>query len=201
MNPLRGWIRLAALIALLAPASLWSSPASHTRYSLDPAASSLEFTFLQAGARSKGRFRKFDVKLDFAADAPETSRLEVIVDVASLDTSDAERDGVLRGPDLFDVARFPQARFVADRLVRVAENRYEAVGVLTIRDVERQLRVPFELRTAASEARMTGEVTIQRLAFGVGQREWRSTEWVGDDVTVSFALRLLPAAGRAGQDE
>jgi hypothetical protein len=38
---------------------------------------------------------------------------------------------------------------------------------------------------------MAGQVTIKRLDYGVGQRDWKSTEWVGDDVTVSFTLRLL----------
>ena len=41
--------------------------------------------------------------------------LEVAIDVASLDTADADRDGTLRGADLFAVARFPQARFVAQQ--------------------------------------------------------------------------------------
>ena len=187
----------SALIALIASAGFWAAPASAAtvHYSLDPAASSLEFTFTQAGAKNKGRFGKFDVSFDFSADNPETSRLEVVVDVASLDTGDRERDGILRGPDLFDVARFPQARYTATKLAKVGADRYEAIGVLTIRGVERDVRVPFTFRAAGGHGSMTGEVTIKRLAFGVGQGEWQSTEWVGDDVTVSFVLRLEPASG------
>ena len=37
---------------------------------------------------------------------------------------------------------------------------------------------------------MTGKTLVKRLDFGVGQGDWKSTEWVGNDVGVTFALRL-----------
>ena len=46
----------------------------------------------------------------------------------------------------------------------------------------------------ASVGYMTGKVTIKRLDFGVGQGEWKATDQVGNDVVVSFALRLTSAA-------
>jgi hypothetical protein len=36
-------------------------------------------------------------------------------------------------------------------------------------------------------------VVIQRLDFGVGQGEWKSTEWVGDDVKLHYDVPLVPA--------
>jgi len=40
---------------------------------------------------------------------------------------------------------------------------------------------------------MAGKTVIRRLDFGVGQGDWKSTEWVGNEVTVTFNLRLIPA--------
>ena len=40
---------------------------------------------------------------------------------------------------------------------------------------------------------LTGSASINRLDFGVGQGEWASTEWVGDEVNISFDLRILRA--------
>ena len=40
---------------------------------------------------------------------------------------------------------------------------------------------------------LTGKTTIHRLDFGVGQGDWKSTEWVGTDVTVSYNVRLVAA--------
>ena len=197
MSERSGGIIGAALLAALASAATWAAaPAALTRYVLDPAKSSLEFTFVQAGAQNKGKFTRFAVTLDFAPDNLEASRLEVTVEVSSLDTGDKERDDTLRGPDLFDLAKFPQARFSATRINKTASG-YEAVGKLTIRGVARETRVPFTFRTADEQGHpagyLTGKTTLKRLDFGVGQGDWQSTEWVGNDVTVAYSLRLTPA--------
>ena len=52
----------AACVVAAAPA------AAITHYTLDPAKSSLEFAFTQAGALNKGHFGRFPVTLDFSAD-------------------------------------------------------------------------------------------------------------------------------------
>jgi polyisoprenoid-binding protein YceI len=182
---------LTATIVFAAPAAA-SAPAV-THYTLDPARSSLEFTFKQAGALNKGHFGRFPVSLDFAADNLSAGRLEVGVDVTSLDTGDKDRDDTLRSADLLSVAKFPQARFSAAQIVKTADG-YEAAGTLTIRGVTRDVRVPFTFRNASEQGTtvgyMSGKVTIRRLDFGVGQGDWKATDQVANDVVVSFALRL-----------
>jgi len=188
--------RLAAL-AVLATALLATgaraADAPVTHFVLDPAKSSLEFTFVQAGAQNKGRFTRLQVSFDHAADNPAASRLDVTVDVKSLDTGDQERDDTLRGDELFAVAKFPQAHFAASQIDRTASG-YEAVGKLTIRGVTRDARVPFSFRTAtengAAVGYMSGKTSLRRLDYGVGQGDWKATDQVGNDVIVSFALRL-----------
>ena len=187
----------AALLAISASALSWaSSPAlaaAPARYSLDPAKSTLEYAFVQAGAQNKGAFKKYTTTLDFAADNLAASKLDVVVDMASLDTGDKERDDTLRGADLFDVARNPQARFSSTQIVKTA-NGYDAVGKLTLHGVSRDTHVPFTLRTATEQGKpvsyLTGKTTIKRLEFGVGQGDWKSTEWVGDEVTITYSVRL-----------
>ena len=77
---------------------------------------------------------------------------------------------------------------------------FEALGKLTIRGVTRDTRVPFTFRTAtengAAVGYMSGKTTLHRLDFGVGQGDWKATDQVGNDVEVSFALRLTGAAAR-----
>jgi polyisoprenoid-binding protein YceI len=172
-----------------------ATAASH--YTLDPAKSTLEFTFLQAGAKDTGRFPRFTVSLDCAGADPAGGRLEVTVDVAALDTGDQERDETLRSDDLFAVAKFPQAHFLATRIVKTAGG-YEADGALTIRGVTRETAVPFTFREAveggAAVGYLAGKTLVRRLDFGVGQGDWKATDQAGNEVTVSFALRLTRAA-------
>jgi polyisoprenoid-binding protein YceI len=188
----------AVLAASLTPATVIAAPAAAsaaavTHYTLDPAKSSLEFAFTQAGALNKGHFARFPVSLDFAADNLAASHLEVGIDVNSLDTGDKDRDDTLRSADLLSVAKFPQAHFSAPQIVKTAAG-YEAAGKLTIRGVTRDVRVPFTFRTASEQGTsvgyMSGKLTIRRLDFGVGQGDWKATDQVGNDVVVSFALRL-----------
>lgn len=186
----------APAAAAPAAAAAAAGPAQATRYTLDPTKSTLEFQFVQAGARNHGKFGKFPVTLDFSPEALAASRLDVVVEMNSLDTGDNDRDDVLRGSDLFDVGRYPQARFTSTQITKTA-NGYDAAGKLTIRGVSRDQHVSFTFRATQEQGStpgyLTGTTTIKRLDFGIGQGDWKSTEWVGNDVTVSYKLRLVAA--------
>jgi polyisoprenoid-binding protein YceI len=170
--------------------------ADATHYTLDPAKSTFEYQFTQAGALNKGKFTKYTVTLDFSADSLATSKLDVVVDMGSLDTGDKERDETLKSADLFAVAKFPQSRFTSTQITKTA-NGYDAVGKLTIRGVSHDVHVPFSFRTADEQGKpagyLLGKTTIKRLDFGVGQGDWKATDQVGNDVAVSYSLRLVPA--------
>jgi polyisoprenoid-binding protein YceI len=186
-----------AITRAAAPAAAPAAPpAAASHYTLDAAKSSLEFTFLQAGAKNTGRFPRFTVTLDFPGVDPAGGRLEVTVDVAALDTGDNDRDDTLRSDDLFAVKKFPQATFSASHIVKTV-NGYEAVGPLTIRGVARETHVPFTFREAteggAAVGYMAGKTVVRRLDFGVGQGDWKATDQAGNEVTVAFNLRLVRA--------
>jgi polyisoprenoid-binding protein YceI len=192
-------VRLLALLTLCgAGVPAWCADAPPvTHYVLDAAKSVLEFNFSQAGAQNKGRFKRFTSTFDFSPDNLTASRLEVTVEVATVDSGDQERDDTLRDGELFAVKKFPQAHFSAAQILKTASG-YEAVGKLTLRDATRDLRVPFTFRSASEQGAnvgyMSGKTTLKRLDFGVGQGDWKATDQVGNEVGVSFALRLTAAA-------
>jgi cytochrome b561/polyisoprenoid-binding protein YceI len=188
-----GRITLAALCAaaLAAPAARAAGDgpkAPGPAYTALAAQSSLTYTFTQAGGENEGRFGSFAVSFD-----PGAGKLDVVIDMRTFDTGDAQRNGILGGKDFFDVAGYPQSRFTASRIERTATG-YEAMGSLTLRGVTRALTIPFTWRTATVRGRtigyLSGQATLRRLDFGVGQGQWKSTEWVGNDVTVRYSLTL-----------
>jgi polyisoprenoid-binding protein YceI len=195
MTPPLGLRALPVLIASVLPlAAAWAAGPAPLHYTSDAAKSSLEFDFVQAGAMNKGKFTKFPVTLDFSPDNLQASKLDVIVQITSLDTGDKDRDDTLRGTDLFDAAKFPQARFTASQITKSASG-YVASGKLTIRGVTRDTQVPLTFRTASEQGQavgyLAGSTTIHRLDFGVGQGDWKSTEWIANDVKVSYSVRLI----------
>lgn len=176
--------RAVAAFLLLAPAAL-AAPRQ-----ADGGAGTLTFVATQAGAKFTGAFRRFHVNLDFDPARPEGGSLDVTVETASLDTKDRDRDEILRGTDFFWVEKYPEASFHAKRFERAGEG-WRATGELTIRGATKT--VPVEFTLAPAGAAMKGGAQLERLAFGLGQGDWASTEWVGNEVEVRFDLKLSPA--------
>ena len=78
-------------------------------YNVDPSHSSVGFEVKHMGiATVRGRFGAFEGKIDATGDAPV---LEGTVDVATIDTGDANRDGHLKGPEFFDADQQPKISF------------------------------------------------------------------------------------------
>jgi len=184
---------LPLLIAATGTATFAAEPAAATRYLQEAAGSSLTFTFVQGDAATPGSFRQFTTDLSHDARNPAADRLKVIVQIASLDTGDKERDDTLKGADLFDAAKYPTAQYAAESFARREDGGLEAVGKLTLRGVTRELRIPLTLRASGDGLELSGETTIRRLDYGVGQGEWQATDWVGNDVRLQYKVKLAKA--------
>jgi polyisoprenoid-binding protein YceI len=162
-----------------------------TAYTADPGQSRLEFTGVQAGADFKGQFHKFSAAIDFAPEALASSHFDVQIDMNSVDTQDKDRDQTIRGADIFDVAHSPTAQYVAKSFTKTATG-YTAAGALTLHGVTKEVPVDFQFTQSSGGATLKGSAKLKRLDFGVGQGDWKSTEWVGDAVKISFSLVLKP---------
>jgi polyisoprenoid-binding protein YceI len=162
------------------------------QWSVQPKGSTLTFVGNQAGADFEGAFQKFTADIRFDPQSLATSRFDVTIDLASVNTRDSERDDIIRGPDLFAVQQYPTARYVAAKFTAKGGGKYTATGKLTLRNVTRDVPIDFTFETNGNGAWLKGGARFKRLDFGVGQGEWKDTEWVGNDVTVKFALKLAP---------
>jgi len=193
------YLAMPALALLLSGTSLAAeepaTPAapSAARYQQAGTGNTLNFTFTQLGADSTGQFRKFTTTFTYDGNNPETGSLDVRIDIGSLDTQDAERDEALKGAELFDSKTHPDASYVARTLARNAAGGLEAVGQLTLRGVKKDLRLPIVLKKTADGLELSGQTSIKRLDYGVGQGEWRSTESVGDEVKIQYKVTLVRA--------
>jgi polyisoprenoid-binding protein YceI len=180
-----------AILALAAFATVARAADSATSYTADPNLSRLEFIGIQAGAEFKGVFHKFTAAIDFAPDALASAHFDVLIDLNSVDTMDKDRDKTMRGPDIFDVAHFPTAHYVTRSFTKTATG-YSAAGTLTLHGVTKDVPIDFQWVSTPGGAKLEGTTKLKRLDFGVGQGDWKSTEWVGDAVKVAFSLVLKP---------
>ncbi|MFZ5671211.1 MAG: YceI family protein [Pseudomonadota bacterium] len=182
MKPLGPALALAA--AMAAPA--WAAPAP--AWTVDKAASRVTFSSSFDGGAFTGRFQRWDAAIRFDPANLAGSSVTASFDTASAVTGDATRDEALPEADWFAAARFPKATFKATAFRALGGGRYQAIGDLTIRGVTKPLTLPFSLAITGDTARMTASIGLNRLAFGVGQGDWKTTETVPATVTVNIDL-------------
>lgn len=157
--------------------------------------SRIGFVAQQSGAAIEGRFARFTAEIRFDPDNLEGSRVAVDIEVASVDTQSSDRDATIRSAPLFDAATWPRARFEAERFEQTGPDSYAAHGRLTMRDVTREVVLPFSLviadhpgDPAALQAKATGELPVMRLDYGIGQGEWQDTSVVGNEVLIQIEI-------------
>ncbi len=187
-------VRATLIGLLLALAAVPASAA--TVWATDAARSTLTFVATQAGGEFEGRFRRFTPAITFDAADLAHARFSVAIDATSAETGEQERDNTLKGKDFFAVQQWPAARFETLAFKATGNGGYEATGRLTLRNVTRDVRLPFTFKPSADgrTAVLAGGTTVQRLDYGVGQGEWQDTQWVGNEVRIRFELQLRRAA-------
>jgi polyisoprenoid-binding protein YceI len=198
VNIVRAAVGAALAATFWSPFAAEAAPAgATTEYQLEPAGSSLTFTAVQQGAKFESRFDRFTARVRFDPAQPESGSIAARIDLGSVDTGNPERDEVLKGSDWFNPGRWPEAVFSAGRIVREGD-AFRATGTLTLRDVTApvDLRFRWTPASAGKGPRLRGSATLERLAFGVGQGEWRDTSYVGNrvDVQVDIRLRQIPVS-------
>ena len=189
-------------VGLAAVAALWSaqpslaagSSAPAAAWIVDKAQSKINFRTSFSGMAIVGGFSKWDAQINFDPKNLAGSKVVVTVDLASVNSGDPDRDGTLPGPDWFNVAKTPRAVFTATSFKDLGSGRFEAEGVLNLRGVSKPVALPFSLAITGANAKMSGQVVLNRSQFGVGQGQFQSAETVPFEVTVPVTV----VAKRAG---
>ena len=190
----RPTLSVRSTLALMLPAFIalaMNAAKAAPSYTAEPAASRLDFTGVQAGAEFKGTFHKFTATVEIAPDGLADAHIDVYIDMNSIDSKDGDRDKTIRGADIFDVAHFQSAHYVTRSVSKTAAG-YTALGALTLHGVTKDVPISFQFVTSGATAKLDGTASLKRLDFGVGQGDWKSTEWIADAVKVSFSLALKP---------
>ena len=112
----------------------------------DPAHTRVGFSARHAMVTTvRGTFKDVRGTIHVDVDDIAASRVEVVIQAASVDTYNEQRDEHLRSIDFFHVEEFPEIRFVSTTIDEVEERNYMVVGDLTIKDTTKQVAIPIEL--------------------------------------------------------
>lgn len=186
----RGQAMNIGFIALL----LALGSAQATDWQVQPDASTLRFAGRMQGEGFDGGFARFTAAIRFDPADLDSARFEVTVDLASVDSANAERDETLVGPGFFDVEHNPQARYTASRF-RAEGDGFVAEGSLTLNGQTHPVPLHFRWTPSGAGAVLEGAARLDRLQFDVGAGDWADPDVIGHTVEVSTRLTLSPAAG------
>jgi polyisoprenoid-binding protein YceI len=127
----------------LAGAGLQTAQQLAGKYKVDPAHSAVEFVarYLML-TKVRGRFGDVEGTFEIA-EQPEQSKVDVVIQTASIDTGDETRDGHLRGEDFLDVENFPTIEFHSTQ-VEPTEDGAKVTGDLTVKGVTRPIVLDVE---------------------------------------------------------
>lgn len=168
-------------------------------WTIDPIHSRIGFSSRHAMvARVRGAFS--DVAGTIVIDQEDSSRssAHVVVQMASIDTRNADRDNHLRSPDFFDVENYPEMVLTSTQVEEVDDGGFIVSGDLTIRDITRPMSIPLSLLGIDTDAfgirraGFEGTRRIQRKDWGV---TWNTPLdsgglMVSDKITLEFELSL-----------
>lgn len=162
-----------------------SAPAAGA-YVLDPDHSFIYFAAQHVVVGTvRGRFNTM-TGAAVAGNDPLSSRVDVVIEAASLDTQNDPRDAELRGPDFFDVTAFPRIEYHGTGFRRVGEG-WIVDGSLTIRGVARE--VPLELvfkGTAPPQAGKPSRIAVHATA-AVKRADFGMTRGLLDEIGIVSA--------------
>jgi polyisoprenoid-binding protein YceI len=144
---------------VLVPTGTWDVDAVH---------SAIRFDVVDVETLAKsisGRFTGFEGTLD-----GDEQRLAGVVETASVNSDNEQRDAHLRTADLLDVTRYPEIRFESSSVEHVEGDRFKVHGELTIKEI------PMEVALDAKLYGVGHAEGTDRLLFRVsGDIEWGPT--------------------------
>jgi polyisoprenoid-binding protein YceI len=179
--------------SLMLATMLLFAAGSASAQAIDAARSVVGATFKQMGVTVEGKFKKVVGQVGYDPANPAAAQAKVDVEVASFDLGDAQYNREVQQKDWFDTARFPTATFVSTSVKAAGAGRLEVAGKLTVKGRSVDIKVPLSVRNDAGATVFEGSVPIRRLAFAIGEGEWKDTALLADEVVLKFHLVVTSA--------
>jgi len=183
---------LVGLIAVPLHAEIrpWEIDKEHTNF---------YFSVDHVYAKVHGRFTDFNGSLLFDADNLKDSKISFEIKVKSVDTGISKRDKHLLSDDFLDAAKYPLITFVSTSITKAEGNTYTVNGKLTIKGVAADLMLPLRyegtkdhpLVPGSEVAGFNGRLTLDRLAYHVGDGKYYKMGAVGKDVDILVTIEAL----------
>ena len=168
-------------------------------YAIDPTHSEIGFSARHAMVtKVRGSFTEFSGTAS-SEENLNNAQINVEIDVNSVDTHNADRDGHLKTADFFEVEQSPKITFKSTDIKAKDDETLEVTGDLTIKDVTKPVTIDFEFNGEAvdpfgnTRVGFEGQTTINRKDFGLNFQAALDTGGVlvSEKITLNFDISAI----------
>ena len=173
-------------------------PLGPNQWLVDPSHSAANFSVRHLMVTTvRGQLGPITGSIEYDGKNVRTIKADVTIDVKAINTQNPNRDGDLRSPTFFDVAKYPTMTFKSKRVEPGSGGAFKLIGDLTIRGTTKEVSLDVEPPAPVRKG-MRGMVTgttattrIKRLEYGLKYNEMvESVPVVGDEVTITIDLEI-----------
>lgn len=173
---------------------------STERWEIDSSHSSVHFSVRHLViAKVRGTFARWSGRVHVPDGDFSRATASVTLDASSINTGVDQRDAHLKSPDFFDVAQYPELRFVGRRVEPRSEGEIDVIGDLTIKGTTREVVLRVEQHGQAKDpwgnvrAAFTAKTSIDRKDFGLTWNQALETGgvMVGDRVDIEAEIEAV----------
>ena len=170
------------------------------RWEIDSSHSSVHFSVRHLViAKVRGTFGRWSGTVQVPDGDFSKATVAVTIDASSIATGVADRDAHLKSPDFFDVAQYPELRFVGKRVQPRSADEIDVVGDLTIKGTTHEVVLRVEQHGQAKDpwgnvrSAFTAKTSIDRKDFGLTYNQVLETGglMVGDRVEIEAEIEAV----------
>ena len=183
--------------------------AQTTEWQIDPQHTSAQFAVSHMKTSTvRGRFNKTFGTVKWDGRDFASASVEIVVEVASIDTGVPERDAHLRTADFLMVEKYPTITFKSVKIEPASPGRLKMTGNLTIRGVTKRVVLdvagpsePVKGEDGAIHVGASATATIDRRDFGLAWNRVLEAGglFVGYQVAISIDIEIVNRAGADGK--
>lgn len=183
-------LRNFCLLATILSASPAYADVEH--YTFDKAHTQILFFVDHLGfSRSHGEFLDFDGQFTFDTAEPAKSNVDISIKTSGLDMNDQKWDEHLKGPDFFNVEKFPDMKFKSTSIEVTGENTANITGDLTLLGITKPVTLAVKHNKSGKHpfgekyvSGFSATASLKRSDFGMNSY----VPMVGDDVEIQIQV-------------
>jgi len=136
---------------------------------IDFAPAAVNFTIRNAGFKVNGTFEGLQGSVTMDSKSAQPTKIEGTIDANTIHTGINIRDNHLKKADYFDAKEYPRISMTSTQIKKKSKNKYVGNFDLKIKEVTKNIEIPFTLSMSSNSFVLKGGFSINRIDYKIGE--------------------------------